>query len=241
MKTVRVIGHAFILAFFFGFAPDRVILASSDEPLDGNRTVPNAGQAGPGISSGSNRTNISTKDQEAIDREQAWWNEQRTKAEKKRQHDFEINRTKGAVFLAENAKREGIRALPSGLQFKVLSEGCGERPTTDVTVKVNCKGQVLGGEEFHNSWKAGKPAILTLHRDLMIKGLFEALMLMREGDHWQIFMPYNLGLGDKGIPSENIPAGATLIYDIELISIISPKPVVGGAAPVDGRGKSASR
>ncbi len=183
-------------------------------------------EAGPGVPGGLTGTNALTKEQEAYLKARA---ERIAKAAEQEREDFELNRKKGAAFLAENAGKEGVKVLPSGLQYKVLSEGRGEKPAVGATVKLNYKAQTLDGREVRNSWQTGKPNMLRLAPNVMIKGLLEGLLLMRAGDHWQLFMPYTLGLGEKGMPMAGVPPGATLIYDIELLSVATPKPDTGGA------------
>jgi FKBP-type peptidyl-prolyl cis-trans isomerase len=214
--------------------------ASTDQPKNANKGFdPNLAQASPGVPGGLTATNALTKEQEAYIKQRA---ERIAKAAEKQREDFELNRKKGAAFLAENAGKQGVRVLPSGLQCKVLSEGHGEKPAVGAAVKVHYKAQSLDGEEFRNSWTTGKPHNLRLTPGVMIKGLLEALLLMREGDHWQLFMPYTLGLGEEGDPLAGIPPGATLIYDIELISITTPQQAaVAATNAMDVKAKEARR
>jgi len=119
-------------------------------------------------------------------------------------------------FLAENQKKEGIKTLPSGLQYKVLTEGTGKMPKADDTVTVNYKGTLIDGTEFDSSYKRGQPA--TFQVNGVIKGWTEALQLMKEGAKWQLFIPPELGYGERGAGPQ-IPPNSTLIFEVELISV----------------------
>jgi len=136
-----------------------------------------------------------------------------------RQKEFEEqsarNLADGKAFLAENAKKEGVKTLPSGLQYKVLSEGSGKTPKEEDTVTVNYKGTLIDGTEFDSSYKRGQPA--TFQVNGVIKGWIEALQLMKEGAKWQLFVPPELGYGERG--RGRIPPNSTLIFEVELISV----------------------
>ncbi len=127
----------------------------------------------------------------------------------------EKNLAEGKVFLEENKKKEGIKTLPSGLQYKVLAEGAGRTPKASDQVTVNYKGSLINGSEFDSSYKRGKPA--TFQVDKVIRGWTEALQLMKEGSKWQLFIPPQLGYGERG--SGSIPPNSTLIFEVELISV----------------------
>lgn len=129
----------------------------------------------------------------------------------------EKNKTEGATFLANNMKKEGIKTLPSGLQYKVITEGKGKSPSITDTVTVQYTGTLIDGTEFDSSHKRGQAATFAL--DGVIKGWTEALQLMKEGGKWQIFIPSDLAYGEKG--GGPIGPNATLIFDVELISIES--------------------
>jgi FKBP-type peptidyl-prolyl cis-trans isomerase FklB len=143
-------------------------------------------------------------------------------AEMKKKHEEELkkaaekNKKEGEEFLAENKKKEGVKTLESGLQYKVLEEGTGASPTADDTVTVNYVGKLLDGTEFDSSYKRGQPATFPVKG--VIKGWTEALQLMKEGAKWKLFIPSDLAYGEKGAPP-TIGPNATLIFDVELISI----------------------
>jgi FKBP-type peptidyl-prolyl cis-trans isomerase FklB len=127
----------------------------------------------------------------------------------------ERNLAAGKAFLEENKKKEGIKTLPSGLQYKVAAEGSGKTPKAADNVTVNYKGTLIDGTEFDSSYKRGKPA--TFQADRVIKGWTEALQLMKEGSKWQLFIPPELGYGSRG--AGPIAPNSTLIFEVELISV----------------------
>ena len=127
----------------------------------------------------------------------------------------EKNLAEGKAFLEENKKKEGIKTLPNGLQFKVLAEGSGKAPQATDTVTVNYKGTLVNGTEFDNSYKRGKPTTFQVGK--VIKGWTEALQLMKEGSRWQVFIPPQLGYGESG--AGPVPPNSTLIFEVELISV----------------------
>src|SRR5256885_16637056 len=99
----------------------------------------------------------------------------------------QVGREKGEAFLAENAKKEGVKVLPSGLQYRVLKEGTGKQPAKTDTVVVHYKGTLVDGREFDSSYKRGEPAEFGVSQ--VIKGWTEALQLMKEGSKWMLFVP----------------------------------------------------
>jgi len=126
------------------------------------------------------------------------------------------NLEEGKKFLAENQKKEGIKTLPSGLQYKILAEGSGKMPKAEDRVTVNYKGTLTDGTEFDSSYKRGQPATLPVNG--VIKGWTEALQLMKEGSNWQLFIPPELAYGERGA-SSTIPTNSALIFEVELISV----------------------
>ena len=141
------------------------------------------------------------------------------------------NKAKGDAFLAENAKKDGVVALPDGLQYKILTAGQGKKPLESDTVLCNYKGTFLDGTEFDSSAKAGKPVPFEVKN--VIPGFKEVLQLMPVGSKWQVFVPPNLAYGERGAGGV-IGPNATLIFEVELVSIqeaakSSPIPPAGGA------------
>src|SRR5437588_12866357 len=108
----------------------------------------------------------------------------------------QVGREKGEAFLAENAKKEGVKVLPSGLQYRVLKEGAGKQPTKTDTVVVHYKGTLIDGREFDSSYKRGEPAEFGVGQ--VIKGWTEALQLMKEGAKWMVYVPWQLAYGAEG-------------------------------------------
>lgn len=132
------------------------------------------------------------------------------------------NLTEGEQFLAENKSKEGVVTLPSGLQYRVLTPGTGKTPKATDTVTTNYRGTLINGTEFDSSYKRNEPATFPVKG--VIPGWTEALQLMKEGAKWQLFIPAKLAYGERGTPDGRIGPNATLIFDIELISINEPKP-----------------
>lgn len=128
----------------------------------------------------------------------------------------EANRKEGEAFLAANKTKEGVKTLPDGLQYKILKEGAGPKPTATDTVTVTYRGTLINGKEFDSSFKRGQPATFPVSG--VIKGWTEALQLMPVGSKWQLFIPADLAYGDHS-PSPDIGPGDTLIFEVELISI----------------------
>jgi FKBP-type peptidyl-prolyl cis-trans isomerase FklB len=141
----------------------------------------------------------------------------------------EKNKAQGATFLAENKAKPGIVTLTNGLQYKIITDGSGEIPKPEDTVSVNYRGTFIDGTEFDSSAKTGKPA--TFRVGGVIKGWTEALTRMKTGAKWQLFIPYDLAYGEMGRPP-NIPPAATLLFDVELLSIQPPTPPTPPAAPL---------
>jgi FKBP-type peptidyl-prolyl cis-trans isomerase FklB len=127
----------------------------------------------------------------------------------------EKNKKEGEAFLEANKKKEGVKTLPSGLQYKVITEGTGKMPKATDTVTVNYRGTFVDGTEFDSSYKRGQPATFPVKG--VIKGWTEALQLMKEGSKWQLFIPASLAYGENAPPQ--IGPNAVLIFEVELISV----------------------
>ena len=139
----------------------------------------------------------------------------RQKQEQARAAALEKNKKEGEAFLAENAKKEGVVSLPSGLQYKILTAAEGRKATDADTVVCNYRGTLLNGTEFDSSYGRA-PATFGV-KDV-IPGFREAVKLMAVGSKWQIFIPPSLAYGERGAGNA-IEPNATLIFEIELISI----------------------
>jgi FKBP-type peptidyl-prolyl cis-trans isomerase len=129
----------------------------------------------------------------------------------------ETNLKEEEIFLTSNKIKEGVITLPSGLQYKVITQGTGKTPKATDQVTTHYRGTLIDGTEFDSSYKRGKPASFAVNQ--VIPGWTEALQLMKEGDKWQLVVPAKLGYGDRGVPGGKIGPNATLIFDIELISV----------------------
>lgn len=123
----------------------------------------------------------------------------------------------GLAFLEQNAQRDGVTTLDSGLQYEVLESGSGASPSASSTVKTHYHGTFIDGTVFDSSLDRGEPA--TFGVDQVIAGWTEALQLMKTGDKWRVFLPANLAYGDMGAPP-SIPGGAALVFEIHLIDIV---------------------
>lgn len=139
-----------------------------------------------------------------------------TKQEAKAKVEGEKNLKAGEAFLAENAKKEGVTALPSGLQYKVLTAGKGKKPKADSTVTVHYRGTLIDGKEFDSSFKRNEPVTFPVNG--VIPGWTEALQLMEEGSKWQLFIPAKLAYGENGA-GQVIGPNSTLVFEVELLKV----------------------
>ncbi|MGB9123007.1 MAG: FKBP-type peptidyl-prolyl cis-trans isomerase [Candidatus Angelobacter sp.] len=160
--------------------------------------------------------------------------EMQEKQQAKAAQEGEANKKEGDAFLAANKTKEGVVTLPSGLQYKILTPGTGPKPTATDSVVCNYKGTLINGTEFDSSYKRGEPATFPVTG--VIKGWTEALQLMPVGSKWQLFIPPDLAYGPRGTPGGPIGPNATLIFEVELISIKDKNPPpdkvpAPGAAP----------
>jgi len=126
------------------------------------------------------------------------------------------NKKKGDAFLAENKKKEGVVTLPSGLQYKIIKEGTGNKPVDTDTVECRYRGTLIDGKEFDSSYRTGQNA--TFKVSTVIGGWKEALKLMPVGSKWQLFIPPELAYGPMGT-GRDIGPNATLIFEVELVAI----------------------
>ncbi len=127
------------------------------------------------------------------------------------QHVF---RTSNEQWLEQNKKQKDIKTLPSGLQYRILTQGNGPKPTENSKVEVNYEGRLIDGTVFDSSYRRGQPTQFPVTG--VIKGWTEALLLMPEGSTWELYIPQELGYGERGA-GRNIPAYATLIFKVELL------------------------
>lgn len=142
---------------------------------------------------------------------------QEKKLNEQRAEQGKIAKEAGEKYLAENAKKDGVVTLPSGLQYQVLKEGDGKKPSAKDTVRCHYEGFLIDGTVFDSSVQRGEPAEFGLQQ--VIAGWTEGLQLMQEGAKYRFFIPYRLGYGESGAAG-TIPPFATLIFDVELIKVI---------------------
>ena len=125
-------------------------------------------------------------------------------------------KAEGEAFLAENGKKEGIVTLPSGLQYQVLKEGNGKKPSATDQVVCHYEGTLIDGIVFDSSYQRNQPATFGLNQ--VIPGWTEGVQLMQEGAKYRFFIPYKLAYGERGAGAQ-IPPFATLVFDVELIEV----------------------
>ena len=136
--------------------------------------------------------------------------------QQKAEEQAKAAKAEGENFLAENAKKPGVKTLPSGLQYQVIREGNGRRPTATDEVECHYEGTLINGQVFDSSYQRGQTATFGLNQ--VIKGWTEGLQLMQEGAKYRFFIPYSLAYGEQGA-GQAIPPYAALIFDVELIKV----------------------
>ncbi len=141
--------------------------------------------------------------------------EMMAKKEKKTANESSAEKAKGTAFLAENKNQPGVTETASGLQYKVITEGTGDSPTPEDVVEVHYTGKLLDGTVFDSSVERGETVKFPLNG--VIPGWTEGLQLMKPGSKHMLYIPSALAYGDRG--TGPIPAGATLIFEVELISV----------------------
>ncbi|NKI34062.1 FKBP-type peptidyl-prolyl cis-trans isomerase [Wenzhouxiangella sp. XN79A] len=154
--------------------------------------------------------------EEALAERQKFIEQRQQRLEQERVEEATVNREEGEAFLAQNAQNDGVMVTDSGLQYRVIEEGEGERPSATDRVTVHYKGTLINGVEFDSSYARGEPATFGLNQ--VIPGWTEGLQLMREGGKYEFFIPSDLAYGEQGRPGP-IGPNATLIFEVELIEI----------------------
>ena len=170
--------------------------------------------------------------------EQYFKNKQIADKAAKEEKLYGANRDAGRKFLAENAKKEGVITLPSGLQYKVLVQGDGPVPAIDEKVQVKYEGRLVDGTVFDASAKHGDNPI-EFKPNQVIKGWTEALTMMPVGSKWQLYIPYELAYGDRD--SGQIKPFSALIFDVELVGIDRPQPQAESQEPEEAPAKKSKK
>lgn len=138
------------------------------------------------------------------------------KLQNSRNEKVQKQKDEGAAFLAKNKEEEGVTELPNGIQYQILKEANGQKPSASGNIKAHYRGALLDGKEFDSSFKRNQPFTANLKQ--LIKGWQEVLPLMPVGSLWRLWIPSDLAYGDNG--TGGIPGGATLVFDIELLEIL---------------------
>ncbi len=149
---------------------------------------------------------------------QAYFQQQEARMNAERAEKGKEAKVAGEKYLAENAKKDGVITTASGLQYQVLREGNGKKPTAKDSVKCHYEGFLIDGTVFDSSVQRGEPAVFGLQQ--VIAGWTEGLQLMQEGGKYRFFIPYRLAYGEGGA-GQLIPPFATLIFDVELIEVMN--------------------
>ena len=160
---------------------------------------------------------LKIKSSEAQQIVQNFFAEQEKKINQQRQEAGKMAKEAGEKYLAENSKKDGVVTLPSGLQYQVLKEGNGKKPSAKDSVKCHYEGFLIDGTVFDSSVQRGEPAVFGLQQ--VIAGWTEGLQLMQEGAKYRFFIPYRLAYGEGGAGG-SIPPYAALIFDVELIQVM---------------------
>ena len=162
-------------------------------------------------------TPLKVNNAEAQSLVQAFFQEQEEKQRAAAAEAGKVAKAAGESFLAENAKKEGIVVLPSGLQYQVLKEGNGKKPSATDQVKCHYEGTLIDGTIFDSSYQRNEPATFGLNQ--VIAGWTEGVQLMSEGAKYRFFIPYNLAYGERGAGAQ-IPPFAALVFDVELLKVL---------------------
>lgn len=162
-----------------------------------------------------NELKVSNREAQTI--VQDYFRKQEEKLNAERAEKGKVAKAEGEKYLAENAKKEGVVTLPSGLQYMVLKEGNGKKPNATDQVKCHYEGFLIDGTVFDSSIQRGEPAVFPLNQ--VIAGWTEGLQLMQEGAKYRFFIPYILGYGEGGAGA-SIPPYAALIFDVELLEVL---------------------
>jgi FKBP-type peptidyl-prolyl cis-trans isomerase FklB len=156
--------------------------------------------------------------QAVVQKIQGMLNERQGAMMAERNREVAANLEKSTLYLQENGKKEGIKTLASGLQYKVLTAGTGKSPTAEDVVQVHYTGTLIDGTKFDSSVDRGEPAEFSVGQ--VIPGWRQALQEMKEGDKWMLYIPPQLAYGERGAPGGAIGPNEALIFEVELIKIV---------------------
>lgn len=162
-------------------------------------------------------TPLKVNNAEAQSLVQAFFKEQEDKQRAAAAEAGKVAKAAGESFLADNAKKEDVVVLPSGLQYQVLKEGNGKKPSSTDQVKCHYEGTLIDGTIFDSSYQRNEPATFGLNQ--VIAGWTEGVQLMSEGAKYRFFIPYNLAYGERGAGAQ-IPPFAALVFDVELLKVL---------------------
>ena len=162
-------------------------------------------------------TPLKVNNAEAQSLVQAFFKEQEDKQRAAAAEAGKVAKAAGESFLADNAKKEGVVVLPSGLQYQVLKEGNGKKPSSTDQAKCHYEGTLIDGTIFDSSYQRNEPATFGLNQ--VIAGWTEGVQLMSEGAKYRFFIPYNLAYGERGAGAQ-IPPFAALVFDVELLKVL---------------------
>ena len=162
-------------------------------------------------------TPLKVNNAEAQSLVQTFFKEQEDKQRAEAAEAGKVAKAAGESFLADNAKKEGVVVLPSGLQYQVLKEGNGKKPSSTDQVKCHYEGTLIDGTIFDSSYQRNEPATFGLNQ--VIAGWTEGVQLMSEGAKYRFFIPYNLAYGERGAGAQ-IPPFAALVFDVELLKVL---------------------
>ena len=162
-------------------------------------------------------TPLKVNNAEAQSLVQAFFKEQEDKQRAAAAEAGKVAKAAGESFLAENAEKEGVVVLPSGLQYQVLKEGNGKKPSATDQVKCHYEGTLIDGTIFDSSYQRNEPATFGLNQ--VIAGWTEGVQLMSEGAKYRFFITYNLAYGERGAGAQ-IPPFAALVFDVELLKVL---------------------
>lgn len=182
--------------------------------LRNNNIKPNLDYLMEGIKHGLENAGFLMTDQEMAQAMQEYQQDRMKEMQEQSAREAGPERAKGEEFLTNNRQRKEVKETPSGLQYEVLKEAAGPKPTASNTVKVYYRGTLIDGTEF-DATQQGKPAEFRL--DQVIKGWTEGLQLMSKGSKYKFFIPADLAYGNNPPPGSNIKPGSTLIFEVELL------------------------